>query len=318
MTYGNLIVTGGLGFIGKNFCLHQNNFLGKKIIVDKVTYASDLDFYYSHLKQHGWQLVIADVNQMPNLIPLLDLKNLCVINFAAESHVDNSFSNARQFYDANVGGTLGVIEYCLATNAQLLHMSTDEVYGEVVNVAATELTNLNPTNPYSASKAAADIMVQTYIKCFGLNAKIIRANNIFGPKQLAEKVIPKAIRLATNKNTFYLHGSKRLIRNFLHTSDFSRAILKVLETWISDKQLIYNIAGTESVQIRELVEFIYNVCGASKNLIGNTEDRPFNDEEYLIDDTVIRSLGWEPSVDFWSEVRKLCEEKSYLKPYYVI
>ncbi len=307
-----LIVTGGLGFIGKNFCQHLNDFKGVKIIIDKVSYASDLDYYYSNLKQGGWDLVVADVNQMNKLAAIFGLKDAIVLNFAAETHVDNSFSNARDFYENNVLGTLGVIEFCMDNNSRLLHISTDEVYGEVVEVAATELSKLNPTNPYSASKASADIMVQTYIKCFSLDAKIIRANNVFGPRQFHEKVIPKAIKLANERSKFYLHGSKRLVRNFLHTSDFADAVLTVLKTWSSDTSLIYNFAGADDIKIKELVEYIYRACDASLDLIGVTQDRPFNDEKYFIDDSAIRSLGWQPRIDFWNEIQNLCKTKSYL------
>ena len=172
-----LIVTGGLGFIGKNFCKELNLQFSEKIILDKITYASDLDFYYNILKPLGWKLIVEDINSGRISEHFQDFKNATCVHFAAESHVDNSFENADEFLRSNVMGTQEIIKLCMQNNFKLLHISTDEVYGETVGHQADEISPLMPTNPYAATKAAADIFVQTHIRCFGLNAKIIRANN---------------------------------------------------------------------------------------------------------------------------------------------
>lgn len=303
----NVIVTGGLGFIGKNFCAFLHDHFQHKVIVDKLTYASDLDFYYNVLRPLGWELFVGDVNDISQLKLPAFVDGGTIINFAAESHVDISFGNAGDFLHSNTSGTLKVIEFCISRNYRLLHVSTDEVYGEITGVGVTEDAPLLPTNPYSATKAAADILVQTYIKCFSLDAKIIRANNIYGSRQLVEKVIPKAIFSAAEKKQFFLHGNKGLSRHFLHTDDLSRALLKIMSTWLSSAEKIFNIRANEEISIQELVKGIYQSMGASEKLIVFGPDRPFNDASYQINDTRLRALGWEPIEKFNVRLQKMCD-----------
>ena len=307
----DIIVTGGLGFIGKNFCLEMAHRFQKKYIIDKLTYASDLDFYYEKLKEIGWELIVADVCEIDQAFRP-SVKSAVVINFAAESHVDESFENVDKFIMSNALGTQKVIDFCIKNDHKLLHISTDEVYGEQVSKAVDEKQLFNPTNPYAASKAAADLFVQTYITCFQLSAKIVRANNIFGPRQLAEKVIPKAIVSASKNEVFRLHGSKEIRRHFLHTTDFNRAILVILNSWNIDKNLIYNISSDSDISIKDLVTKIYEYMEADPMLVVSGKDRPFNDSNYSIDDSKLRSLGWSPQKDFWEEIHKLCSDKSFI------
>ncbi len=310
--FENIIITGGLGFIGKNFCDFLDTDYKNKIIIDKCTYASDLDFYHEKLKKAGWKLIVSDINKISDIDELKGLKKLLIINFAAESHVDNSFTNAKYFLKANALGTLSVLDFVRSNGAKLIHISTDEVYGEVTEKPATEESLLNPTNPYSATKAAADLLAQTYQKCFNIDLKIIRANNIYGRRQLSEKVIPKAIKHATLKKQFNIHGNKNPKRHFLHTHDFARAIECIIKTWHTCPYRVFNISGEESFYIKELIEKIYDYLKAPKNLILTGKDRPFNDMEYLINDQKLRDLGWKPEVDFWPEIFKLCDERSYI------
>ena len=309
----DIIVTGGLGFIGKNFCLDVTDKFKNKYIIDKITYASDLDFYYEELKCRGWKLIVADVSQMNPCNKYFENSGL-VVNFAAESHVDESFTNVDKFIMSNTLGTQKVIEFCITNKHRMLHISTDEVYGEQVASSVDESHLLAPTNPYAASKAAGDLFVQTYITCFNLNAKIVRANNIFGPRQLKEKVIPKAIYCANKNEKFFLHGSKDLRRHFLHTFDFNRAIIAILDNWDSHESLIYNVASDSDVSIRDLVLKIYEFLGADSQLVLHGNDRPFNDQQYSIDDAKLRFLGWSPTKDFWEEVFQLCKSKSFIEP----
>lgn len=305
----DLIVTGGLGFIGKNFCNFTFDKFERKLIVDNASYASDLDFYYQVLKPQGWELYVGDVNKISKLKLPTFLNKVMVINFAAESHVDISFTNAVSFLEANTTGTLRVIEFCLERQYQLLHISTDEVYGEIVGRRVTEDAPLLPTNPYSATKAAADILVQTYIKCFELDAKIVRANNIYGSRQLIEKVIPKAIFLSSQNKRFTMHGDKNLRRHFLHTDDFSQALLKIIATWNSSQSKIFNIRSDENISIIDLVKKIYSIMKAPVELIEYGPDRPFNDTSYEIDDSCLRGLNWRPKEDFEERLQQLCEEQ---------
>ena len=311
MIVDNLIVTGGLGFIGKNFCERICGNYKNKYIIDRGTYASDLDFYYRILKGAGWELIIADVNEIGEISRIRGLENMLIVNFAAESHVDHSFSNANHFMKANALGTLSVLDFCRETNARLIHISTDEIYGEVIGNPATEDSLLNPSNPYSATKAAADLLAQTYARCFNVDVKTIRANNVFGSGQLSEKVIPKAVEYASLGKKFEIHGQKDLRRHFLHTSDFTSAIVCIIDTWDECEHRIFNIAGNESYLIRELVCRIYEHLGVSQDLVINGEDRAFNDTEYSINDDRLRGLGWAPKVDFWKAIRSICDERSY-------
>lgn len=312
----NIVVTGGLGFIGKNFCASVSEKYVGKFIIDKVTYASDLDFFYDVLKPKGWKLIVADIVDIGNYRNNL-VQNCLVVNFAAESHVDSSFSNVDRFTHSNALGTQKVIEFCLNNHHRLLHISTDEVYGEQAGAAVDETHILAPTNPYSATKAAADLFVQTYIKCFNLDAKIVRANNIFGPRQLVEKVIPKTILHAQNQLNFQLHGSKEIRRHFLHTSDFNNALQIIVQSWDQSSDRIFNIASDNDVSIRELVQKIYNLFSLGSDKIEIGPDRPFNDQQYAINDDRLRRLGWRPTRDFWIEIDKLCAESSYLLPRYI-
>ena len=309
----NIVITGGLGFIGKNFASQVSKEFDRKIIIDIITYASDLDFFYSQLKPFGWELIVADINNIENISALHILENPIIINFAAESHVDRSFSNAKKFLVANTAGTLAVLEFCRHKNFKLIHISTDEVYGEVTGVGACENSPLMPTNPYSTTKAAADMLVQTFTKCFAVDAKIIRANNIFGSRQLVEKVIPKAIMRASKKEPFFIQGKKDLSRHFLHTKDFSRALMKILKTWTSSEHQIFNISANDMISIKTLLETIYSNQDAPLDLIQFGPDRPFNDSEYCIDDTRIRSLGWRPLECFEDKLRELCDNKEFFE-----
>ena len=310
----NVIVTGGLGFIGKNFCRSKYDNFSIKIIFDKITYASDLEFYFLTLKPLGWKLVVGDLNDIETFEKLTGLKKCLVVNFAAESHVDHSFESAQHFMRSNALGTLSVAQFCQKNQYKLLHISTDEVYGEVTEIAADEQTLLNPTNPYSASKASADLLVQTYRKTFSLDAKIIRANNIFGHRQMSEKVIPKAIKYAYSQRKFSIHGSKLLSRHFLHTDDFSNALIAIIISWDDIETYIFNIAADESIEIRKLVKIIYQFCDADIELITIGTDRLFNDTDYKINDKVLRKLGWRPEIKFLPALKTLCLERSYIDP----
>lgn len=308
----DILVTGGLGFIGKNFCARVHSKFNNKYIIDKCSYASDLDFFYKKLKPLGWQLIIGDTKFIRSMDIAAKANHLLIINFAAESHVDKSFGNVSSFIDSNILGTAEILELCRLRNARLLHISTDEVYGERSFAKATVADDLRPTNPYSASKAAADLLTQTYINCFKIDAKIMRPNNIYGPRQLVEKVIPKAIQASSRGEVFYLHGRKAIKRHFLHVYDFSDAVLRVISQWEDIDFQVLNVGSDFSVDIGLLVQFIYQQSGQSLSLIEYGPDRPFNDLEYRVDDSDMRSLGWSPIVDFWSALAQMCADRDFL------
>ena len=311
-----LLVTGGLGFIGKNFCKYFSFEYDEKIIIDKVSYASDLEFFNSDLKPAGWKLIVNDISNIKDIKDILGTHSIDIVHFAAESHVDNSFELSELFLKENTLSTLKLLNYINSSDAEirLLHISTDEVYGQVSGSAATELTRLHPTNPYAATKAAGDLLAQTYRTCFNLNLKIIRANNIYGPRQFEEKLIPKAILNSKRSKNFVLHGTKKVKRHFVHVEDFVNAIEVVFTNWDTDKFYIYNIAGDVSYLISNIVSEIYSQNGLMPSqFIAIGPDRHFNDIEYHVNDSRIRALGWKPKKDFWKELMKLNQQSSVLE-----
>jgi UDP-glucose 4,6-dehydratase len=307
------IVTGGLGFIGKNVCMDLKGFYDKIIIVDSVNYASDLVFFQQHLSSFC-DLVIQRVKdlKLDSYIALYD--RVDILHFASESHVDNSFNNGSEFVMRNTYDTAVLLEQIklFKSNVRLVLISTDEVYGERINVPAKEDDPLLPTNPYSASKAAADILTQTYVRCFNIDAIILRANNVYGTRQHAEKLIPKAIKYAHGARQFPIHGDGKQLRHFLHTQDLSDAISIFLTQWDDLPNKIFNIAGDDEFFISDVVLKIYRHFDLdAEHFTRLVEDRPFNDMRYWVDDSRMRSLGWTPKVDFDQMLASLCFDLSF-------
>lgn len=231
-----------------------------------------------------------------------------IIHMAAESHVDNSFGKPFQFTQTNVVGTQVLLEVVKARNAsgskpplyRFIHMSTDEVYGEVQGADKDLLESaiLAPTNPYAASKAAGDMLIGAYLKSFNIPAIIVRCNNIYGPLQFPEKIIPKFIRFLQNKQPCTLHGNGKNTRRYLYVSD----AVDALDTVLHKGQIgtIYN-AGSDielaNVEICRLLVDLFDLKDP-ETYITFTTDRPFNDMRYAIDSSRLMKLGWEPKVDF--------------------
>lgn len=301
-----ILVTGGLGFIGKNIIKILND-TNKVIIIDKISYVSDKKFLNS---LEGVRLIhkdIADFKIASHLYPD-ELEELVILNFAAESHVDNSFSNSIDFTRSNVLALHYFLEEIVkySNYVKFLHVSTDEVYGDKYLQPRNELSNLQPTNPYSASKAAADTLVQTYHRCFNLDTKIIRPNNIYGSGQYVEKLIPKIFSHIQMGKPFPIHGSGNNRRHFLHTSDLLTAIHAIFEHWNNDS-LIYNISSDDEYSVNEILQMIKHHIAPSLEWV-TVEDRPYNDEKYLIDDARLRSLGWAPASNFLQELLEISKE----------
>lgn len=301
-----ILATGGLGFIGKNIikALYNTN---KIIVVDKISYVSDINFLNSIDGVRFIHKDIADF-KIDQDLNLNERDDLVILNFAAESHVDNSFSNSVEFTKSNVLSLHYFLEEIvkIADCVKFLHVSTDEVYGDKYFQPQDELSNLQPTNPYSASKAAADTLVQAYACCFNLDAKIIRPNNIFGSGQFFEKLIPKIFSHIRTGQPFPVHGSGESRRHFLHISDLLNAIHVIFENWSNDS-LVYNISSDDEFSVIELLQLIKDEI--SPNLVWETVvNRPYNDSQYLIDDTLLRSLGWVPRVDFVPTLVELSKE----------
>ena len=307
-----ILITGGLGFIGKNIVkeLIKDNEI---IIVDKFTYVSDKEFLKLHKNICFVRKDISDFKYVSDTNILAEDK-IIILNFAAESHVDNSFSNSIEFTKSNVLSLHHFLEETVlfTKNAKFLHVSTDEVYGDNYTSPRVENSRLQPTNPYSASKAAADTLVQTYRHCFNLNAKIIRPNNIYGSGQYHEKLIPKIFSHIKQKKVFPVHGAGANRRHFLHTSDLLQAIYIIFRTWDSNAE-IFNVASNDEFSVIELLNIIKQKINFDLEW-ECVEDRPYNDMNYLIDDKLLRNLGWEPKVNFLSKLIELSKEEIHGYP----
>lgn len=295
------LITGGLGFIGKNFCNFIASRYEKILIVDKVTRESDL-YFYKKILAIKCDLIECKVSEFD--LSGIECDLIDVFHFAADSHVDDSFSSSLSFSKNNYLETHFLIEGLIKSekNYRLLYVSTDEVYGDSGYDYADEATLLSPTNPYAASKAAADLLVQTYIRCYNINAKIIRPNNVFGPFQHRDKLIPKLFFCAEHSETFFVHNGGKMKRSFLHTEDFNHAMVTILKNWHC-KEKIYNIGSREEFSVLQVIDIIEKIT--KKRIKINNEgvkDRPYNDKSYRVDCSALRSLGWTADREFLTEL----------------
>ena len=288
-----VLVTGGAGFIGSYVTEHIiERFKSVKVtVLDKMTYAADAENIKAEQVTDCVQLVVGDVCDVDlckDVVRDMDL----VVHLAAESHVDNSFSSSLAFTRTNVLGTHSLLEACrLHQVPRVLHVSTDEVYGEVVEGAAAENSSLNPTNPYSASKASAEMIVKGYVNCYGLPVIGVRANNIFGPRQFPEKLIPRSILCLITGRKIPIHGDGKHIRHYLSVHDFAEAIGVLIEKGRVGE--VYNVGTNEAYSNIEVVSMICQYFGQKfEGCVTFVQDRPFNDRRYSINWGKISSLGW--------------------------
>jgi dTDP-glucose 4,6-dehydratase/UDP-glucose 4,6-dehydratase len=296
--YSNVMVTGGCGFIASNFL----NIMKKKyphthfVNVDKLDYCSNVQ----NVEPGVATFVkgnVGDADLMEHLIK--QYKFDAVFHFAAQSHVDNSFENAISFTIDNTHATHVLIEACrqFIPDVEFIHFSTDEVYGESkTDVPFTEEVGvLRPTNPYSASKAAAEMIVRSYIESFGMNIKVIRCNNVYGPNQYPEKLIPKFKRLLREGKKCTIHGSRcaTIKRAFMHVEDVVDAVEVVWKEGTPGE--VYNIASDDEMTVMEVTKMIIETIKGTTDYdkwIDYVDDRPFNDQRYYICAKKLKSLGW--------------------------
>ncbi|WP_071873427.1 dTDP-glucose 4,6-dehydratase [Atopomonas hussainii] len=290
-----IVITGGAGFAGSHIvdetCRQHPN--SRIVILDKMTYAGDVRNISHHVFSNRAQLLVGDISDLETCQRAVKDASL-VIHAAAESHVDNSFSNSLEFTRTNVLGTHALIEACRRERVpKLVHISTDEVYGEVMAGSATEEDVLRPTTPYSSSKAAAEMILRGYIQSYHAPIVIIRANNLYGTRQFPEKIIPRFICHLLTGQRLPIHGNGHNRRHYLSTSDFAQAVL-----FIADKGDIgetYNIGTTEEYTNLEMAQLICEHFGKEVNdLVDFVPDRPFNDARYSISWDKLKSMGWQP------------------------
>lgn len=304
----NVLVTGGAGFIGSNFIRMMNNNFGKYFIInlDLLTYAGNLDNLrdIKHKKYKFYQGSINDSDLLEKIFT--DYKIDRVINFAAESHVDRSIKNPNIFVETNVLGTanlLNISRKYIDRGIKFVQVSTDEVYGSLPEdkpeVKFTEQTPLNPHSPYSASKAAADLLVQSYHDTYGLDTVITRCSNNYGPYQFPEKLIPLMINNAINDKPLPVYGDGKNIRDWLHVSDHCQAVYLASE--LSKPGEVYNIGGNNEVMNIDIVNFLLGILGKPDSLIEYVPDRLGHDRRYAVDSSKIQNeLNWQPKILFKS------------------
>jgi UDP-glucose 4,6-dehydratase len=304
-----ILVTGGCGFIGS----HLSEYIFEKfkkseiIIYDKMTYAAKEKYVEKISKNKRLNLIKADINDLRKLIKASKDVDL-LIHVAAESHVDNSFILSNKFIITNVLGTSNVMEACRINKVKkIIHVSTDEIYGEIFKGSFKESSSFNPSNPYSSSKAAAEMIVNGYKHSYKLPITIVRSNNIYGTRQYPEKLISGCCLSLIKKRKFYLHGSGNQKRTFLHISDFCKAIYKVIITKNTIGE-IYNIGSYEEFRNIDIVKLIcdYLQVDFKKNILF-TKDRPFNDFRYSVDFSKLEKLSWNPISRFRDRVPELIE-----------
>ena len=292
-----LLVTGGLGFIGSNFILDALKNTNYEILnIDAEFYGSN---HYNLIEVENspkYSFVKGDITDkklIENLISECD----CVVNFAAESHVDRSILDPSPFLNSNILGTFTILDIIKNQKKRLVHVSTDEVYGTILEGSATEKTRFNPSSPYSATKASAELLINSYVKTYGVDAVITRCTNNYGPRQFNEKLIPKTIGLCNENKKIPVYGTGASIRDWIHVEDHCKAIMLVLEKGKSGES--YNISSSNEVSNLTLVTKILEFLNKSNKNIQFVENRPGEDTRYSLDSTKIyEELGWKPKINF--------------------
>jgi dTDP-glucose 4,6-dehydratase len=317
-----ILVTGGAGFIGSHYVrtLLTGGYPGcepvRVTVLDKLGYAGNLA-NLSRVEDdtrltfvHG---DICDVALLASVVPGHDV----VVNFAAETHVDRSITNAAEFVAANVAGTQRLLQASLdARVSRMLQVSTDEVYGSVASGSWAEGARLEPNSPYAALKASGDLIARAYAQTYGLNVSITRCCNNYGPYQFPEKIIPLFVTNLLDGLKVPLYGDGGNVRNWVHVDDHCRGIQLVLER--GDPGRVYHINGDTELSNRELTRKILGLCGADWNVVTPVADRKGHDQRYSLDDSATRALGYGPRIPFADglamTVRWYAEHREWWKP----
>ena len=295
-----ILVTGGLGFIGSNFCRYtiKSHPDAEVTNVDKIGISANPTSLKDIEKEKRYRFVKGDIRN-PKLMNHLVEEADAIVNFAAETHVDRSIADPSEFLHNNTLGTFTLLEALREHNrrARFVQVSTDEVYGETAGDSFTEDDPPRPSNPYSASKAAADMLGNAYFKTNKLNAAITRCTNNYGPYQFPEKLIPKTIIRALKNLKIPLYGTGKNIRDWIYVLDHCEAVHLVLTKGQAGR--IYNIAADNETSNIEIGKKILKQLGKHQDLIAFVEDRPGHDARYSLDSSRIRSeLGWKPKHSF--------------------
>jgi len=287
-----LLVCGGAGFIGSAFVRVRLQEHGDDVVVlDKLTYAGrrenleSLDVGFVHAG-------IEDAEAVAVAIEGVD----AVVNFAAETHVDRSIAEPDAFVTTHAVGTWVLLEATRAAGVRYVQVSTDEVYGSIEDGSFTESSPLQPSSPYSATKAGADLLVASYFYTYGVQTVICRGSNNYGPRQYPEKLIPLMVLNALHGDSLPVYGDGMQVRNWLYVEDFARGIGHVLAYGAPGE--VYNVGGPDECPNIEVVQRIIELTGADASLLTYVKDRPGHDRRYSLGSEKVRELGWEARVRF--------------------
>lgn len=289
-----LLVTGGAGFIGSHFVkLILSGYPDDSVVVlDKLTYAGNIRNLEDVAQEPRYSFIhgdICDRDVVASAIGGVD----AVLNFAAETHVDRSLSDPATFIETDVKGTHTLLDAARSSGVgRFVQVSTDEVYGSIDVGSFREDSRLDPSSPYSASKAGGDMMVMAYHKTYGIDAIITRGSNNYGPFQYPEKIIPLFITNALDGESLPLYGDGSNVRDWIHVEDHCRGIDAAFRRGKPGE--IYNIGGSNELTNEEITRLILRATGSDVSLVRRVEDRPGHDRRYSIDTAKIRAIGWTP------------------------
>jgi dTDP-glucose 4,6-dehydratase len=299
-----LLVTGGLGFIGSNFILKILNEKQKNSVVnvDAELFGSNHQNLESVKNHENYIFVKGNITNrhlMEDLISECD----AVVNFAAESFVDRSIADANPFLVSNIRGTFTILDIIKEQKKRLIQISTDEVFGSLESTTAKENSRFNPSSPYAATKAAAELLVNSYIVTYDCDCVITRCTNNYGSRQFPEKLIPKTLILASQNKKIPIYGEGKNIRDWIFVDDHCEAVYNVLLNGKSGES--YNISANNEVDNLTIVKKILEILDKPQDLIKSVEDRPGHDFRYSLDSSKIRSqLNWSENTNFDDGLKK--------------
>ena len=308
-----LLVTGGLGFIGSNFILKLLNETDEFDIinVDAELYGAEqknLDSIKNHEKYEFVKGNITNKRLMEELISKCD----AVVNFAAESFVDRSINDANPFLVSNIRGTFTILDIITKQKKRMIQISTDEVFGSLSKGSADEHSKFNPSSPYAATKAAAELLINSFSVTHNSDVVITRCTNNYGPRQFPEKLIPKTIILAKQGRNIPIYGNGENLRDWIFVDDHCDAVYEILINGKSGQS--YNISANNEISNMQIVNKILEIMGKSNDLIEFVEDRPGHDQRYSLDSSKIKDeFGWSTKINFEDGIRKTIEwyEKNF-------
>ena len=299
-----LLVTGGLGFIGSNFILKILNEKQKNSVVnvDAELFGSNHQNLESVKNHENYRFVKGNITNrhlMEDLISECD----AVVNFAAESFVDRSIADANPFLVSNIRGTFTILDIIKEQKKRLVQISTDEVFGSLESTTAKENSRFNPSSPYAATKAAAELLVNSYIVTYDCDCVITRCTNNYGSRQFPEKLIPKTLILANQNKKVPIYGEGKNIRDWIFVDDHCEAVYNVLLRGKSGES--YNISANNEVDNLTIVKKILGILDKPQDLIKSVEDRPGHDFRYSLDSSKVRSeLNWSENTNFDDGLKK--------------